>query len=237
LELAGGGGHIGLRFARVDEPRAAQDLFAPVLEDFEEKHVDRHIALVEVADDALGGVVELGCDEKDLVGFVEIFLIQCRAKALLERLAEITALGKTLVDLDDLVGGERLDPGGVVERLRYDFARGAVAFELDEDERGVGSDRQQVNAATQSGGFLTADEHPFAGKNLGRGNDHVLQLLFVLECARGQGRGRCADFPEGVLDGHGLGGGEFGEHEDGSGLRSFLLEEFVEFGLKQFFIG
>ena len=51
----------------VEQPRAADQLFAAVGEDLEAKHVDRDVAFVEVADDPLGRWINLRSSDDDLI--------------------------------------------------------------------------------------------------------------------------------------------------------------------------
>ena len=78
--VLGGDGDVGLGLARIDEPGTAEEFFGAVLEDLEEENVDRDVAGVEVLDDPLGGIVQFGGDEDDLVRFVECFRVQRRAE-------------------------------------------------------------------------------------------------------------------------------------------------------------
>src|SRR5690606_29155913 len=175
--FGGGGGDVDLGYSRVDEPGAAEELVWAVLEDLEKEDVDRDVAVVEVFDDALGGVVERGGDDDDLVRVVEGFLVELCSETGFEIVAEVPAVGEALVDLGDLVGGEGVHPRGVVEGLGDDLARGAVALELDEHEGAVGRDGEEIDAAGEGRDFLPTDEHPLAGKDARIADDHVLQRL------------------------------------------------------------
>jgi len=202
--LGEGGGGVGLGFAGVDEPNAAEELLGAVLEHLEEQHVDGDVPRVEVVDDALGGGIQLGGDEDDLVGLVERFLVQRGAKAGLEGGVQALAAGEAPEDLRQALGGELFDPGGVVQRLGDGFARGAVAFEFDEHQGGVGRDGQQIDAPAVGGDFLAADEHPFVGEDARLAHDHLFELLLAGQSADVQGRGLIANAPDGVVDGHGI---------------------------------
>jgi len=93
-------------------------------------------------------------------------------------------------------------PRGIVQRLRHDFARSAVAFEFDQHQRTIGRDGQQVNAPAVRGDFLLADQHPFAGENARLAHDHGFQQLLAGELGGGQDGGLVGNLPDGVLDGH-----------------------------------
>ena len=158
---------------------------------------------LRIADDALAGRVQLGRDDDDLVGVVERFLVQHGAEALLEVRLQAAVLREAAVDLHDAVGRQPGHPRGVVQRLRHDLARRAVALQLDQHQGAIGRDGQQVDAAPVAGDLLTADQHPFAGQDARLAHDHLFQLLFADELAGGQERRLGADPPDGVLDGHG----------------------------------
>lgn len=173
-----------------------------MLKDLEEDDVDRDVAGVEVGDDPFGGIVQFGGYKDDLVGLVERILVQFRAEVLLEGLAKIAAFGETLEDLRDFLRAELLDPRGVVQRLGDDFPRGAIPFEFDQNKRTVRRDGQKVNNPTEASALLPADQHPFAGENARRADNHLFQRSFARELACDQGFGSLTDFPNGVFDGH-----------------------------------
>ena len=95
-----------------------------MLEHLKEEDVDRDFAVVEVTDDPLGGVVELGGDKHDLVRLVERFLIEIRAESLLEGGCETPTCGETSVDLCNPVDSEVFDPRSI----------GAVGISLESPE-------------------------------------------------------------------------------------------------------
>jgi hypothetical protein len=179
-----------------------------VLEDLEEHDIDRDVARVQVGHDALGGGVELGGHDDDLVRVVQRLFIERDAEPLLEGRTQATALREPVVDLDDAVGRQLRHPRRIVQRLGDDLARCAVALELDEHQGAVGRDGQQIDAPAVAGDLLPADQHPLARQDRRLADDHVFELLLAGELGGGQQGGLLADLPDGVLDGHGQCWGE-----------------------------
>ena len=177
--------HVGLRLAGVDQPCAAQQLLVAVLKHLEEHRIDRDVARVQVADDALGGRIQFCRDDDDLVRLVERILIEHRAKMLPERLVQLAAAGKTLVNLRDLFRSQLLHPRGIVQCLRDDLARRAVALEFDQHQRTIGRNCQQVDASAVAGDLLPPDQHPLAGEDARVAHDHLFQFLLAGELACG----------------------------------------------------
>lgn len=157
-----------------------------MLEHLEENHVDRNVALVEITDDPLGGGVNLRSCDDDLVGVIERVLVQWCAEVLLERLFQAPAVGETAIDLNQPIRCQILQPGGVVQSLGHDLAWSSVALQLNQHQRSIGSDRQQIDAAAEGSDLLPADEHPLVGQDAGVADDHVFQQLLAGQFAIGE---------------------------------------------------
>jgi len=78
-----------------------------------------------------------------------------------------------------------------------------VPLQLDQHQRGVRRDRQQVDDPAEASLLLPPDQHPLRGQDLRPRRDHFLEFLLGGELRQAQGLGTRPDFPDGVVDGHG----------------------------------
>src|SRR5690606_31273642 len=118
----------------------------------------------EIANDALAAGIQLGGNDYDLMALVQRIAVQRSTEACLEVGSQLALRLETLIDGRDLVRLQALDPGGVIQRLCHHLAWGAVTLQLDQYQRGVGRQSQQVDAAGIAGADLPADQKPVLGQ-------------------------------------------------------------------------
>jgi hypothetical protein len=189
-----------LYLARVDQPCTTQELAASVIEHLEEEHVDRDAPIIEIADDPFAAGVEGRRNDHDLMTVVDGFLVERLPEPISEIRREAPLGTEPRVDRGDPLRIQPLGPGGVVERLCDDLARGAVSFQFHEDQRPVRGDREQVDASTKAGIDLAPDQHPLGGEDAGLSHNHVLEALLRGEDTGRQLDRRIGDGPDDMLD-------------------------------------
>ena len=100
-------------------------------EPLETQHVDGDVAIAQVVDDAFVTVVERRGDDDDLVTQVERLFVEVVTQSLKDVLGQAIGRREVAVDGGDVLGPESFVPAGVIERLRHDLARRAIALEFD----------------------------------------------------------------------------------------------------------
>jgi hypothetical protein len=151
---------------------------APHFKDLEAEYIDGDRPLAEIRHDPLGTGIQRGHDNDDLVLMREDLGIEAYAKSCFKILCKVPALLEPGLDPGHGLGVERLDPGGIIDRLGNHLSRGSAALELDQDQRAVRRDRQQIDAPVKAGILLLADNHPLVGDNLRFCHNHFFQLPF-----------------------------------------------------------
>src|SRR5690606_13201310 len=164
---------------RIQQPGAADQLLSCKFEHLEAKHVDCYVALAQVGDDTLTAGIQFCGHDYDLVTLIQRFDFKWRSETREEVGSEVCTRPETLVDGLDITGFQPLYPGCVVESLSHHIPGRAVALDLDQHQRCVWREGQEVDASASPRALLATNQHPVLGKQGGCSDDHLLKQLLA----------------------------------------------------------